>query len=92
MPVVDALAQEFQGRLDVVAIAWQASFERTEAAARELLPSGAVRWTLDDDAFGPFEVTYQPVAVMATGGVEVQRWFGALGEAELRQAIEEVLA
>lgn len=91
MPVVDSLAQEYQGRVSVIAIAWAAPYEATEAAAKQLLPSGAVRWTLDDDAFASFEVSYQPVAVMTVGGVQIQRWHGGLNDADLRQAFEAVL-
>ncbi len=92
MPVVDLLAQEYAGRVDVLAVAWASTYDKTAAAAASLLPSGAVRWTLDDAVFEDFEVGYQPVAVLVAGGVEVERWLGGLDEAELRRSLELVTA
>ena len=94
MPVVDYLASEYTGRVDVIAVAWASTYEKTAAAARGLLNSGATRWLLDEDesVFSAFEVGYQPAAVMVAGGVEVSRWLGSLNEQELRQAFESVTA
>ena len=92
MPVVDSLAQEYAGRVDVLGVAWASTYDKTAAAAASLLPSGAVRWTLDDAVFEDFEVGYQPVAVLVAGGVEVERWLGTLDEAELRRGLELVTA
>ncbi len=76
----------------MVGIAWAASYDRTAAAARELLPSGVVPWTLDESAFAAFEVSYQPVGIMTRGGVQTHRWLGGLSEREVREAFEEALA
>ena len=94
MPVVDSLAAEYAGRVDVIAVAWASTYDKTASAARDLLPSGAIRWLLDEDdsVFAAFAVGYQPVAVLATRGVEVGRWTGGLTEAELRQALESVIS
>ena len=90
MPVVDEVAQDYAGDVDVVAVAWRSSYEATASGASVLLPSGVVRWGLDDDMsiFSAFEVPYQPVTVLVAGGVEVGRWFGARGEADIRDAME----
>lgn len=92
MPVVDSLAAEYAGRVDVIAIAWASTYEKTAAAARGYLPSGATRWLLDEDdsIFAAFGVGYQPVGVLVVDGVEVGRWQGAAGEAALREAFEGV--
>ncbi|MDE0377265.1 MAG: hypothetical protein OXK16_15080 [bacterium] len=92
MPVVDSVAAEFAGQVDVIAIAWASTYEKTASAARGFLTSGATRWLLDDSVFADFEVTYQPVGVFAVGGVEVNRWFGSIPEQELRQAITDALS
>ncbi len=94
MPVIDALAQEYAGKVDVIAIAWASTHDKTAAAAGGLLPSGATRWTLDEDnsVFAAFAVNSQPVAILATAGVEVNRWFGNIGEEELRQGLQAVTA
>ena len=94
MPVVDSVAAEYAGQVDVIGVAWASTHEKTAAAARGLLPSGATRWLLDEDdsIFAAFEVTYQPVGVFVVNGVEVNRWFGAIPEQELRQAITAATA
>lgn len=94
MPVVDSVAAEYAGQVDVVAVAWASTYEKTASAARGFLNSGATRWLLDEDdsIFAAFEVTYQPVGVFAVGGVEVNRWFGSIPEQELRQAFVDATA
>ncbi|MCY3538363.1 MAG: hypothetical protein F4Y75_02940 [Acidimicrobiia bacterium] len=93
MPVVDNLALEYQGQIDVVGVAWASSYEETAEVAQRLLPSGATRWLLDEDdsIFGAFEVGYQPAGVLAANGVIVERWSGAKGEQGLREAFDQVL-
>lgn len=92
MPVVDFVAAEFAGQVDVIAVAWASTYEKTASAARGFLTSGATRWLLDDSVFAAFEVTYQPVGVFVVNGVEVNRWFGSLPEEELRQAFTDAVA
>lgn len=94
MPVVDYVAAEFAGQVDVVAVAWASTHEKTASAARGFLTSGATRWLLDEDesVFAAFEVSYQPVGVFVVGGVEVNRWLGSIPEQELRQAFDEALS
>ena len=92
MPVVDYVAGEFVGQVDVIAVAWASSYEKTASAARGFLTSGATRWLLDDSVFAAFEVTSQPVGVFTIGGVEVRRWFGGLPEQELRQLFTDAVA
>ena len=94
MPVVDYLAGEYAGRVDVIAVAWASTYEKTASAARGFLTSGATRWLLDEDesVFAAFEVGYQPVGVFVVDGVEVNRWLGSLSEEELRQAFETAIA
>lgn len=78
--------------MDVVAIAWRSSYDRTAEVASVLLPSGAVRWGFDPDEriFSAFEVPYQPVTVLVAQGVEVGRWLGGKSEADIRQAMDDL--
>ena len=94
MPVVDSLAKEYAGQVDVIAVAWASTYEKTASAARGFLNSGATRWLLDEDdsVFAAFEVGYQPVGVFVVDGVEVNRWLGSLPEEELRLAFETAIA
>lgn len=95
MPVVDKLAIEYADRVEFVAVAWNSTFDKTADRAAELLTSGAVRWGLDEneEIFSAYGVPYQPVTVLITGSdVEVARWPGALSEAEIRQALDDLIA
>ena len=94
MPVVDSIAAEYAGRVDVIAVAWASTYEKTASAASGFLSSGATRWLLDEDdsVFAAFEVGYQPVGVFVVDGVEVNRWLGSIPEQELRHAFESAVA
>ena len=78
--------------MDVIAVAWRSSLDRTAAVAEALMPSGAIKWGLDESeaVFSAFEVPYQPVTVLVAGGVEVARWLGARGEEDIRAAMDEL--
>jgi hypothetical protein len=94
LPVVDKLAEEYADRVAFVAPAWKASFEATASRASELMPSGAIQWGLDEQeiVFQAYGVPYQPVTVLiGADGTVVDSWAGALGESELRTAIEGLL-
>jgi hypothetical protein len=94
LPVVDQLAAEYQDRVDFVAVAWKSSFDATAARAAELMPSGAIKWGLDESEgiFAAYGVPYQPVTVLVAGGVEVNRWPGALSAEEIRAELDTLVA
>ena len=94
MPAVDHLAGEYAGKVDVIAVAWASTYDKTASAARGFLTSGATRWLLDEEqsVFAAFEVNYQPVGVFVVNGVEVNRWLGSLPEEEVRQAFQAATA
>lgn len=95
MPVVDQLAQEFAGQVRFVSVAWSSTLERTAEQAAALIPSGEVSWGLDEGAevFGAYGVPYQPETVLITGDdVIYDRWAGVLGEDELRNRIQSLIA
>ena len=91
---MDHLAGEYAGEVDVIAVAWASTHDKTASAARGFLTSGATRWLLDEEqsVFAAFEVNYQPVGVFVVDGVEVNRWLGTLPEEEVRQAFDTALA
>ena len=95
MPVVDQLAAEYGDRVAFVAPAWKGTLEATATRAAELLPSGQVLWGLDEaeEIFALYGVPYQPATVLITAdGSIFERWSGAREEAEMREAIEALLA
>ncbi|MDH3190421.1 MAG: hypothetical protein OEM39_07270 [Acidimicrobiia bacterium] len=95
MPVVDKLAAEYADQVDFVAPAWKSSFELTEARALELFQSGEIMWGLDEEQtiFGLYGVPYQPVTVLiAADDTVVQAWPGIRDEADIRAALDELIA
>lgn len=95
MPVVDQLASEYSDRVDFVAPAWRSSFDQTRARAEELFLSGQIKWGLDEneDIFNLYGVPYQPVTVLiAADDTVVQAWPGLRDEAEIRAALDELIA
>ncbi|HEX2152799.1 MAG TPA: hypothetical protein VHL52_02355 [Acidimicrobiia bacterium] len=95
MPVVDQLAADYSDRVAFVAPAWKGTLDDTAARAAELLPSGEVEWGLDEDEsiFAAYGVPYQPVTFLIRSDQTVaESWQGARTEAEMRAAIESLLA
>ncbi len=95
MPVVDRLAAEYSDRVDFVAPAWKSSYALTESRAAELFQSGQIMWGLDEDeeVFATYGVPYQPVTILiATDMTIVDAWPGMRGEADIRAAIETLIA
>ena len=93
MPVVEAVAQDYADEVEFVAVAWKSDLDSTAARAAELLPSGVVRWGLDEPeaVFAAYGIGYQPWTVLVVDGVEVARWAGALSEADLRSNVEALI-
>lgn len=95
MPVVDGLAAEYADRVDFVAPAWKSSLELTEQRAGELFQSGEILWGLDEteEIFGLYGVPYQPVTVLiAADQTVVESWAGLRAEAEIRAALDALIA
>ena len=95
MPVVDKVAADYAGQVEFIAVGWKSSFDATAARAAELMPSGIIRWGLDENenVFSTYGVPYQPVTVLITGtDVEVDRWPGARSETEIRRALDDLIA
>ena len=89
------MAAEYSDRVEFIAVGWKSSFDATASRAAELMPSGAIRWGLDEgeEVFSAYGVPYQPVTVLITGtDVEVARWPGARSETEIRQALDDLIA
>ncbi|MGA7228033.1 MAG: hypothetical protein WBZ40_10250 [Acidimicrobiia bacterium] len=95
MPVVDSLAAEYADRVDFVAPAWKSDFASTSARAEELFKSGQIKWGLDqsEEIFARYGVPYQPVTVLiGADDTVVESWPGLRDEAEIREAIEDLIA
>lgn len=95
MPVVDKLAEEYSDRIDFVAPAWKGSFDATRQRAAQLFRSGQIMWGLDEEEeiFALYGVPYQPVTVLiAQDDTVVEAWPGLRDEAEIRAALDNLIA
>lgn len=95
LPIVDGIAADYADRVDFIAPAWRSVPESAVSAAAELMPSGAIRWGLDNEEviFELYGVPYQPVTVViAADGTVYDQWAGVRKAEEIRQTLDEVLA
>jgi len=74
-----------------VAVGGQSDFDKTKARADELLVN--TDWGLNDSIWDLYGVRGQPVSFLISGSdVVVGNWFGAVGEANLRDARDQLVA
>lgn len=95
MPVVDAIAKDYADRVSFVAVAWKGTLEDTAQRAAELMPSGTIKWGLDEkeEIFARYAVPYQPVTILIDAGkVVVQSWRGPRQAESIRAALDELVA
>ena len=89
------MAEEYEGRVRVVAPAWKSNLSNTARVAGDLLPSGQVMWGLDEaeDIFSAYGVGYQPAgAIVAADGSLVVTWPGARDVGEIRDTLDTLLS
>lgn len=94
LPLIDGIAVEYADRVDFVAPAWRSVPEEAVTAAAELMPSGAIRWGLDNEEviFGLYGVPYQPVTILiAADGTVFDQWAGVRPVDEIREALDLLL-
>ncbi|MDX1448720.1 MAG: hypothetical protein R3246_06605 [Acidimicrobiia bacterium] len=95
MPVVDRISTDYADEVTFLAPAWKGTLPATERRAKELLPSGVVRWGLDTDesVFQAFGVPYQPQTVLiAADGTVFASWAGARDEQSIREALDALVS
>jgi len=87
------VAQDYADEVEFVAVAWKSDLESTASRAAELMPSGVIRWGLDEpeDVFAAYGIGYQPWTVLVIDGVEVTRWAGALSEDQIRANLDALV-
>lgn len=94
LPIVDGIAADYADRVSFVAPAWRSVPESAVSAAAELMPSGAIKWGLDNEEviFKLYGVPYQPVTVViAADGTVFDQWAGVRKAEEIRETLDEVL-
>ncbi|MFH2071522.1 MAG: hypothetical protein ABIJ75_01590 [Actinomycetota bacterium] len=93
MPVIDAVASDYQDQITFVAVAGRSTPEASAERVGTWFSPDRILWGYSDDIWALYGVPGQPVSVLITSdGFEVDRWFGAVGEAELRAALVQLVA
>ncbi len=92
MPVVDAVASDYQDQIAFVAVAGRSS----EAASRKRVgvwfDPARILWGYSDDLWGQFGVFGQPTTILiSSDDVIVGGWAGALSEEELREQLDRLV-
>lgn len=91
MPVIDHVADDYLDEFEFVAIAWKSDLSAARERAAELF-SDNLRWGIDEDVFRLYGIPGQPASVIVVRGVIVDAWFGAAGDQELRNRLDNALA
>lgn len=86
------MAADYLGEISFLAVSGKSSFDAAAARASQLF-SDNIAWGHDDSLWQLYGVLGQPyTVVIAPGNVIADSWFGTLGEVELRQRLDVLLA
>ena len=78
--------------MSFVAVAGRSDLDSTTGVAHDLL-SANVPWGLDQSVWELYDILGQPASVIVTGDdVIVESWYGAIGEAELRNKLDYLVS
>ena len=95
MPVLDKISADYAGQVTFLAVGARSDAESTALRAEEWIPSGRVQWAYDPDeqlwAFFGARGTPTTVVVSADD-VVLGSWSGEIGEINLRQALDQLVA
>ncbi|MCJ7725215.1 MAG: hypothetical protein MUP76_02335 [Acidimicrobiia bacterium] len=92
MPVIDAVASDYQGQISFLAVAGKSTPEASADRVGVWFSPDRLLWGYSDDMWALFGVPGQPVSVLITSdGFEVGRWFGEASEADLRAALDQLI-
>ena len=90
---MDAVASDYLDDITFLAIAGSSSPEASAVRVGDWFDPDRVLWAYSDELWDLYLVGYQPVSVLiSSDDVIVERWFGAVGETELRAALERLRA
>ena len=91
MPVVDAVAADYQDEVTFLAVAGKGGLDATTQAAASLF-SDNLKWGLDDSIWDLYGVPGQPATILISQGVVVDMWFGVNGDEFLRERIDALIS
>jgi hypothetical protein len=95
LPVVDQISVDYADEVTFLAPAWKGTLPATTDRAKQLLPSGVIRWGLDvnEAVFQAYGVPYQPVTVLiAADGTIFEAWAGFRDEAGIRGSLDQLVS
>ncbi len=93
MPVIDAVASDYQDAVTFLAVAGRSSPEASEARVGDWFSPDRLMWGYDDALWDLYGIPYQPISVLITSdGFEVHRFFGPASEEELRAGLDDLVA
>ena len=88
---MDAVASDYVDDITFLAIAGSSSPEASAVRVGDWFDPDRVLWTYSDELWDLYLVGYQPVSVLVSSDdVIVDRWFGAVGEEQLRIALDRL--
>ncbi len=91
MPVIDEVASDYTDSVAFLAVAGRGDLGATREEADRLF-SDNLMWGLDDSIWDLYGVPGQPASILISQGVIVDMWFGAVGEQELRDRLDDLVA
>lgn len=91
LPVIDEVANDYLDDIAFVAVAGRGDLGATRERAPTMF-SDNLQWGLDDSIWNLYGVPGQPSSVLIVDGVIVDKWFGALGDVELRKRFDNLVS
>lgn len=93
LPVIDAVASDYQDSITFVAVAGRSSADASARRVGDWFSPERILWGYDDDLWPTYEVFGQPVSyLISSDDVIVGGWYGAVGEAALREQLDALVA
>jgi hypothetical protein len=91
--VIDAVASDYLDRITFVAVAQNSTPEESAKQVGVWFSPERLRWGYSDEIGPLYGVRGQPVSVLVTSrGKVADTWFGPRSEAEIREALDRLIA
>jgi hypothetical protein len=88
LPVIDAVASDYQDTVTFLAVAGRSTPEASQQRVGVWFSPDRILWGYSDELWDLYGVPYQPVSVLITSdGYEVNRWYGEASEESLRDEL-----
>lgn len=90
--MVDAVASDYLDSVTFLAVAGRSDLEASERRVGNWFSPDRLLWGYDDDLWSLYGVRGQPATILiSSDDVVVDGWFGGLGEAETRAALDRLV-